>query len=157
MTSPTLTNIGTYVQGGLYTDKQYHPAAVGSGLGYDVGGYPMIKGYGRWNMSNTTTGIPGTPSVQSIGGAITSLTIGSQPGRYTINHALTTAAGGASSFVPSVFLQGVRESTGGTADAECTFSYGKRFGSTTSTTVHTQDNNTDTLNNMDELSVLLVM
>ena len=154
MVTPTETGIGTYVKGGIQTDKQYHPSSVGSGMGYDVGGYPMVKGYGRWTMSNGTTGTPATPSVASIGGVITSLTVGSNQGRYTINYTLTTAAGGVSSQTPSVFLQGIREST---SDAECTFSYGKRFGSNTSTTVHTQDNNTDSLNNMDELSVLLVM
>jgi hypothetical protein len=154
MVSPTLTGIGTYVVGGLTTDKQYHPAAVGSGLGFDVGGYPMVKGYGRWTMSNGTTGTPATPSVASIGGVITSLTVGANQGRYTINYALTTAAGGVSTQTPSVFLQGIRESL---SDTECTFDYGKRFGSNTSTTIHTQDNNVDTLNNMDELSVLLVM
>jgi hypothetical protein len=64
------------------------------------------------------------------------------------------AAGGTSTIIPSVFIQGTRDDS---SDAECTFDYGKRSGTSSGTVIHTQDNNTDTLNNMDELSVLLVM
>ena len=125
-----------------------------------VAGYAMVKGYGRWTMSNGTTGTPGTPVVSSVGGCITSLTVGStaaQQGRYTLNYTLTTATGGVSSITPSVFIQGTRESTAGNADAECTFDYGKRSGTSSYTVIHTQDNNTDTLNNLDEISLMVVM
>jgi hypothetical protein len=154
MTSPTLTNIGTYVNGGLMLDKQYHPSTIGTNLGYNVAGYPMVKGYGRWVMSNAwNTNPPAVPSAVSIGGAITSLTI-FQIGRYIITYALANSAGGVSTTIPSVFVAGTRTDD---SDGECTFNYGKRSGGSTQTIIHTQDNNTDTLNNMDELSILLVM
>ena len=156
MTSPTLTNIGTYINGGLMLDKQYHPSTIGTNLGYNVAGYPMVKGYGRWTMSNvwnTNPPVsPGTAAV-SIGGAITSLTI-FQIGKYIVSYNLANSAGGVSTTIPSVFIQGTRDDT---SDTECTFNYGKRSGSSTQTIIHTQDNNTDTLNNLDEFSALLVM
>jgi hypothetical protein len=92
-----------------------------------------------------------------VGGCITSLTVGSggsAQGKYTVNYVLTNALGGNSGITPSVFVQGIRDSG---SDTECTFDYGKRSGSNSSTTIHTQDNNVDTLNNMDELSVMVVM
>jgi hypothetical protein len=67
---------------------------------------------------------------------------------------LTNALGGNSSITPSIFVAGTRIND---QDNECTFDYGKRSGSNTSTVIHTQDNNVDTLNNMDELSILVVM
>jgi hypothetical protein len=157
------TGYNTDIKGGLAVDKIYGfsdtlnnagtPAPF-TLIGYNIAGYAMVKGYGRWTMNNVwNTNPPGTPAISSMGGCITSLTI-TQIGRYVVNYVLTTATGGTSSITPSVFVQGTRDDT---SDTECTFSYGKRSGSSTSTTIHTQDNNTDTLNNLDELSVLIVM
>lgn len=158
------TGYYTDIKGGLAVDKIYGfydtkdntgpPGVNFTGIGYDVGGYAMVKGYGRWTMNNVwNTNPPGTPVISSMGGAITSLTI-NQIGKYIVSYTLTNAAGGTSSITPSVFVQGTRDNT---SDTECTFSYGKRSGTSLATIIHTQDNNTDTLNNLDELSVLLVM
>jgi hypothetical protein len=160
------TGYNTDIKGGLAVDKIYgfSDTLDNAGtptpftlIGYDVAGYAMIKGYGRWTMNSSTTGTPATPVVTSVGGCITSLGVISSAagqGKYTVNYVLTNALGGNSSITPSVFVQGIRDSS---SDAECTFDYGKRSGSNASTVIHTQDNNVDTLNNMDELSILVVM
>jgi hypothetical protein len=106
-------------------------------------------------MNSAPTGVPAAPSTYSMGGVITSLTVGSLQGRYTVSYALTTSDGVTlSNIIPSVFVQGTRIND---QDQECTFDYGVRFAYSTSTTIHTQDNNVDTLNNMDELSLMVVM
>jgi hypothetical protein len=151
-TNPDVTGIYTYAEGGLMADKYYHNN-VGSSIGYDVGGYPVIKGYGRWTMVNVTTGTPATPSVQTLGGCITSLA-GVAQGSYTVNYALTNSAGGLSTITPSIFVFGTRD---GASQSECTFDSGKFSGDSTFTNFRTQDNNVDTLNNMDELSIIVVM
>jgi len=151
-TNPTNTGIYTYVQGGLMADKYYHPSAAGFG-GYDVAGYPVIKGYGRWTMVNGTTGTPATPSVQTLGGCITSLA-GVAQGSYNVSYTLALAGGGNSSVIPSIFVFGTRD---GGSQAESTFDSGKFSGDSTVTNFRTQDNNADTLNNMDELSIIVVM
>jgi hypothetical protein len=155
-TSPDVTGIYTYVEGGLSTDKQYHKSTLGTNLGYDVAGYPMIKGYGRWVMVNATTGTPGTPSMANLGGCITSLSAVAQ-GSYTVSYTLTNSAGGTSGYTPSIFVYGTRISDGTAAPIECTFDTGKYSGDNTFTNFRTQDNNVDTLNNMDELSIMVVM
>jgi hypothetical protein len=116
----------------------------------------MIKGYGRWTMANNATGAPATPSVASVGGCITSLTAVAQ-GSYTVSYALTNSAGGTFGYTPSIFVYGTRISDGGSAPVECTFDTGKFSGDNTFTNFRTQDNNVDTLNNMDELSIMVVM
>ena len=155
-TNPDTTGIYTYVEGGILTDKQYHKSNLGTNLGHDVPGYPMIKGYGRWTMANNATGAPATPSVASVGGCITSLTAVAQ-GSYTVSYALTNSAGGTFGYTPSIFVYGTRISDGGSAPVECTFDTGKFSGDNTFTNFRTQDNNVDTLNNMDELSIMVVM
>jgi hypothetical protein len=153
MVSPDSTGIYTYVKGGLQTDKQYHQS-IGTNIGYDVPGYPMIKGYGRWSMINASpTSAPGTPSTLSIGGCITSLS-GAATGRYSVFYTLTNAAGTTSGYTPSIFINGTRINT---SQVECTFDYGKYNGDNTYTSFSTQDNNVDTLNNMTELSIIVVM
>ena len=153
MVSPDSTGIYTYVKGGLQTDKQYHQS-IGTNIGYDVPGYPMIKGYGRWSMTNASpTSAPGTPSAISIGGCITSLS-GAATGRYSVFYTLTNAAGTTSGYTPSIFINGTRINT---SQIECTFDYGKYNGDNTYTSFSTQDNNVDTLNNMTELSIIVVM
>jgi hypothetical protein len=155
-TSPDVTGIYTYVEGGLSTDKQYHKSTLGTNLGYDVAGYPMIKGYGRWVMVNATTGAPAAPSMANLGGCITSLSAVAQ-GSYTVSYTLTNSAGGTSGYTPSIFVYGTRISDGASAPIECTFDTGKYSGDNTFTNFRTQDNNVDTLNNMDELSIMVVM
>jgi hypothetical protein len=155
-TSPDVTGIYTYVEGGLSTDKQYHKSTLGTNLGYDVAGYPMIKGYGRWVMVNAATGAPAAPNVANLGGCITSLSAVAQ-GSYTVSYTLTNSAGGTSGYTPSIFVYGTRISDGATAPVECTFDTGKYSGDNTFTNFRTQDNNVDTLNNMDELSIMVVM
>jgi hypothetical protein len=155
-TTPDTTGIYTYVEGGILTDKQYHKSNLGTNLGHDVPGYPMIKGYGRWTMANNATGAPATPNVASVGGCITSLTAVAQ-GSYTVSYALTNSAGGTFGYTPSIFVYGTRISDGGSAPVECTFDTGKFSGDNTFTNFRTQDNNVDTLNNMDELSIMVVM
>jgi hypothetical protein len=162
----SITGYNTDIKGGLAVDKIYgfSDTLDNAGtptpftlIGYDVAGYAMIKGYGRWTMNSSTTGTPATPVVTSVGGCITSLGVISSAagqGKYTVNYVLTNALGGNSSITPSVFVQGIRDSS---SDAECTFDYGKRSGNNASTVIHTQDNNVDTLNNMDELSIMVVM
>jgi hypothetical protein len=153
-TVPDTTGIFTYIEGGLSTDKHYHKN-IGTNIGYNVGGYPMVKGYGRWTMNSAPTGVPAATSMYSMGGVITSLVAGASQGRYTVNYALTTSDNSTlSTITPSVFVQGTRIND---QDNECTFDYGKRSGNDTFTTIHTQDNNVDTLNNMDELSMMVVM
>ena len=153
MVSPDSTGIYTYVKGGLQTDKQYH-LSTGTNIGYDVPGYPMIKGYGRWTMTNASpTSAPGTPSPISIGGCITSLS-GAATGRYSVFYTLTNAAGTLSGYTPSIFVYGTRINT---SQVECTFDSGKYNGDSTYTSFTTQDNNVDTLNNMTELSIMVVM
>jgi hypothetical protein len=155
-TSPDITGIYTYVEGGLSTDKQYHKSTLGTNLGYDVAGYPMIKGYGRWVMVNAATGAPAAPNVANLGGCITSLSAVAQ-GSYTVSYTLTNSAGGTSGYTPSIFVYGTRISDGPSAPVECTFDTGKFSGDNTFTNFRTQDNNVDTLNNMDELSIMIVM
>jgi hypothetical protein len=104
-------------------------------------------------MVNVTTGTPATPSVQTLGGCITSLA-GVAQGSYTVNYALTNSAGGLSTITPSIFVFGTRD---GASQSECTFDSGKFSGDSTFTNFRTQDNNVDTLNNMDELSIIVVM
>jgi hypothetical protein len=158
------TGYNTDIKGGLAVDKIYGfidtkdnsapPGVNFTNIGYNVAGYAMVKGYGRFTMTNVwNTNPPATPVVQSIGGCLTSLTI-TTIGKYIVSYVLTTAAGGTSTIIPSVFIQGTRDDS---SDAECTFDYGKRSGTSSGTVIHTQDNNNDTLNNMDELSVLIVM
>ena len=152
-TNPDTVGIYTYAEGGLMADKYYHNN-VGSSIGYDVGGYPMIKGYGRWTMTQASfVGTPGTPSVQSLVGAITSLSA-IATGRYTVYHSLTNSAGGLSTITPSVFIHGGRNQA---SQTECTFNFGKFGGDSTYTSISTQDNNGDTLNNMQELSIIIVV
>jgi hypothetical protein len=151
-TSPDVAGIYTYAQGGLMADKFYHPSSAGFS-GYNVAGYPVVKGYGRWTMVNNFVGTPGTPSVQTIGGCITSLVANSQ-GNYSVNYTLPTSDGGASTTTPSIFVFGTRRAT---IQEECTISVGKFTGNDTFTNFRTQDNNTDTLNNMNELSIIVVM
>jgi hypothetical protein len=153
-TVPDVVGIYTYIESGLSTDKHYHKN-TGTNIGYNVGGYPMVKGYGRWTMNSSPTGTPAPTSMYSMGGVITSLAAGSLQGRYSVFYALTTSDGTTlSTITPSVFVQGTRIND---QDNECTFDYGKRSGDSTYTTIHTQDNNVDTLNNMDELSIMVVM
>jgi hypothetical protein len=134
-------------------DKYYHPSSAGFS-GFDVAGYPVIKGYGRWTMVNANfTGTPGTPTAQTIGGCITSLSAVAQ-GSYTVNYTLPLAGGGTSTITPSIFMFGTRRAG---IQEECTISVGKFTGDSTSTNFRTQDNNTDTLNNMNELSIIVVM
>jgi hypothetical protein len=151
-TSPDITGIYTYAEGGLMADKFYHPSAAGFS-GYNVAGYPVVKGYGRWTMVNNFTGTPGTPTVQTIGGCITSLSAVAQ-GSYTVNYTLPLAGDGTSTITPSIFVFGTRRAT---IQEECTISVGKFTGNDTFTNFRTQDNNTDTLNNMNELSIMVVM
>ena len=155
-TAPDTTGIYTYVEGGLLTDKQYHKSNLGTNLGHDVPGYPMIKGYGRWVMVNASTGAPAAPSMANLGGCITSLSAVAQ-GSYTVSYTLTNSAGGTSGYTPSIFVYGTRISDGASAPIECTFDTGKYSGDNTFTNFRTQDNNVDTLNNMDELSIMVVM
>jgi hypothetical protein len=151
-TNPDITGIYTYAEGGLMADKFYHPSAAGFS-GYNVAGYPVVKGYGRWTMVNNFVGAPGTPSAQTIGGCITSLSAVAQ-GSYTVNYTLPTSDGGTSTTTPSIFVFGTRRAA---IQEECTISVGKFTGDSTSTNFRTQDNNTDTLNNMNELSIIVVM
>jgi hypothetical protein len=79
---------------------------------------------------------------------------GAAQGSYNINYVLTQADGSTSYIYPSVFFTGTRDKNSGT---ECTWNFGKYTGDSTYTNFRTQDNNTDGLQNMDELSVLIVM
>jgi hypothetical protein len=151
-TNPDTTGIYTYVEGGLMADKFYHPSAAGFS-GYNVAGYPVVKGYGRWTMVNNPTGTPATPSMQTIGGCITSLAAAAQ-GSYNVNYTLATSDGAASTTTPSIFVFGTRRAG---IQEECTFDSGKFSGDGTFTNFRTQDNNVDTLNNMTELSIIVVM
>jgi len=152
-TNPDITGIYTYVEGGLMADKFYHPSAAGFS-GYNVAGYPVVKGYGRWTMVNNFVGAPGTPSAQTIGGCITSLTVTTAQGNYTVNYTLPTSDNGTSTTTPSIFVFGTRRAA---IQEECTISVGKFTGDSSFTNFRTQDNNTDTLNNMNELSIIVVM
>jgi len=113
----------------------------------------VVKGYGRWTMVNNPTGTPATPSMQTIGGCITSLSAVAQ-GSYTVNYTLPTSDGGTSTTTPSIFVFGTRRAG---EQQECTFDSGKFSGDGTFTNFRTQDNNVDTLNNMTELSIIVVM
>jgi hypothetical protein len=153
-TVPDITGIYTYVEGGLSTDKQYHKD-TGTSLGYNVGGYPMIKGYARWASNVSQTGAPVVNTVQSLGGVVTSLAGAGSQGNYNINFALTTSDGTSlSTITPSVFFTGTRDIAN---PVECTFTFGKFAGNSTYINFRTQDNNTDGLFNMDEIGVIIVM
>jgi hypothetical protein len=156
------TGYNTSVKGGFAVDKIYGfydtlnnatTPATFTNIGYDVPGYAMIKGYGRWAQNVSQTGTPSPGSPQSMGGCITSLT-GVAQGSYNINYVLAKAAGGNSTIYPSVFFTGTRDQT---SQVECTYNFGKYNGDATYTNFRTQDNNTDGLQNMDELSVMIVM
>ena len=153
-TNPDITGIYTYVEGGILTDKHYHKD-IGTSLGYNVAGYPMIKGYARWASNVSQTGAPVVNTVQSLGGVVTSLAGAGSQGNYNINFALTTSDGSTlSTITPSVFFTGTRDIA---SAAECTFTFGKFAGNSTYINFKTQDNNTDGLFNMDEIGVIIVM
>jgi hypothetical protein len=153
-TNPDTIGIYTYVEGGLSTDKHYHKD-TGTSLGYNVGGYPMVKGYARWASNVSQTGAPSIPTLQSLGGVVTSLASAGSQGAYNLNFALTTSDGASlSTITPSVFFTGTRDIAN---PVECTFTFGKFAGNSTYINFRTQDNNTDGLFNMDEIGVIVVM
>jgi hypothetical protein len=67
---------------------------------------------------------------------------------------LTKADGTSSTIYPSVFFTGGRDQA---SQVECTYNFGKFSGDASFTNFRTQDNNTDGLQNMDEISVMIVM
>jgi hypothetical protein len=153
-TNPDTIGIYTYVEGGFSTDKHYHKD-TGTSLGYNVGGYPMVKGYARWASNVSQTGAPSIPTLQSLGGVVTSLASAGSQGAYNLNFALTTSDGASlSTITPSVFFTGTRDISNA---VECTFTFGKFAGNSTYINFRTQDNNTDGLFNMDEIGVIVVM
>ena len=163
MTTPSETNISTYIKGGLQVDKIYGfydtldnasptPSTFTS-IGYNVAGYAMIKGYGRWSSNVSQTGTVTVPYPSSMGGCITSLVQVAQ-GSYNVSYSLTKNDATLSTIVPSIFFTGTRDMS---STAECTISVGKYNGDSTYTNFKTQDNNTDGLYNMDEISLLVVM
>jgi hypothetical protein len=153
-TNPDTIGIYTYVEGGFSTDKHYHKD-TGTSLGYNVGGYPMVKGYARWASNVSQTGAPSIPTLQSLGGVVTSLASAGSQGAYNLNFALTTSDGASlSTITPSVFFTGTRDIAN---PVECTFTFGKFAGNSTYINFRTQDNNTDGLFNMDEIGVIVVM
>jgi hypothetical protein len=156
------TGYNTEIKGGLAVDKIYGfsdtlnnaatPAAF-TNIGYDVAGYAMIKGYGRWASNVSQTGTPSVPSPTSMGGCMTSLT-GVAQGSYNISYSLTKADGTLSYTYPSIFFTGTRDLSNAN---ECTFTFGKFAGDSTYQNFKTQDNNTDGLYNMDEIGAIIVM
>jgi hypothetical protein len=157
------TGYNTEIKGGLAVDKIYGfydtlnnaspTPTTFTNIGYDIGGYAMIKGYGRWASNVSQTGTVTIPFPSSMGGCITSLQQVSQ-GIYNVYYTLTKADGTSSTIYPSVFFTGGRDQA---SQVECTYNFGKFSGDATFTNFRTQDNNTDGLQNMDELSVMIVM
>ena len=115
----------------------------------------MIKGYARWASNVSQTGAAVAPTLQSLGGVVTSLAGAGSQGAYNLNFALTTSDGTTLSLItPSVFFTGTRD----VANAvESTFTFGKFAGNSTYINFRTQDNNGDALFNMDEIGVIVVM
>jgi hypothetical protein len=156
------TGYNTEVKGGFAVDKIYGfydtlnnattPSTFTS-IGYDVAGYAMIKGYGRWANNVSQTGTPSVPSPSSMGGCMTSL-VGVAQGSYNISYSLKKADDSLSYITPSIFFTGTRDVS---SAAECTFTFGKFSGDSTYTNFKTQDNNTDGLYNMDEIGAIIVM
>jgi hypothetical protein len=163
MTTPTETNISTYIKGGLQVDKIYGfydtldnaspTPSTFTNIGYNVAGYAMIKGYGRWSSNVSQTGTVTIPYPSSMGGCITSLVQVAQ-GSYNVSYSLAKNDATLSTIVPSIFFTGTRDMS---SIYECTISIGKYNGDSTYTNFKTQDNNTDGLYNMDEISLLVVM